>query len=625
MTESNYLSLKIINRRFLRDEKIETGKVLFCSDTMETFFDHNTRSRICLGKTRSVDFEEELKAPNLNDVGEFVIVLQEGKIKYTNSELIRVDIRTRDQMVEILGGWDTFIPYNLVDNGRLIAPRTLASCVFTGEGVPIDELMDGIQEFIDDFTTEGIDASQISSGTIDYERLPKEARMDILPVPNAEARLSLTKEQIQNNDVVQEDDTGRMFFVIDDTKLGSESAFKEFTVGSIPWAAVINRPLSISLKNGAVGSVLLNTSASIESQKLVIPVVINVDYVENGILKKVNGGTGNQTGTAAFVERETNDNTMHIAGFNTNGKMIESNGITAKDGILYASGFKSNDTNTPTTLPNITTTNITINKNDGAKISSIDAVGKDGSKTNIIKYDNGVIFGDKNDSTKVYGNAIEIDAETKITNKIGINDILIITDQKVESKRPIITKDELIISSDGSTNAGTLGYKNMGSCVSYSPNNPNSNGLYPNMTKSVYSSSVNGTILSNENSTYAIRRNKGSGSIPNADNIIEIGNDDVKVNGNEYIGNDLSVFGTLKVKGHISGTVSQANNADKLDGRDGSEYMLKDGSNNTRPPIVIAENSPAGRDGCLWIKKSTGVAHYWTGSIWTPISNTWKT
>lgn len=624
MAEINYLFLKIINRRFLRDEKIETGKILFCSDTTETFFDQNSRCRICLGKVKTVEFESELKNPNIDDIGLFVIVLQEGKIKYTNSELNRTDIKTRDQMIEILGGWDTFIPYNLVDNGRLIAPRTLASCVFTGEGVPIDELMDGIQDFIDEFTTDGVDASQITSGTIDYERLPKEARMDFYPVPNAETRLSLTKEQIQNCDVVQEDDTGKMFFVVDDTKLGSEAAFKEFTVGSIPWGAVINRPLSISLKDGAVGTVLTNTSSTTDSQKLTLAVVLNVDFVENGILKKKYGGTGNQNGTAAFVESLKNDNSMHIAGFDTNGKMIQSNSITAKDGVIHANGFVSDDKDIPTEIPNIKTNNININK-DSTKPNSIDAVGSDNSITNIIKYDNGIIFGDKNDSTKIYGNNIEINAEKKITHKIGINDILIIDDKNVKATRPIITKDELIIYSDDSTNAGTLGYKNMGTCVTYSPNNPNSDGLYPNMTSSTYNSVVKGTILSNENSTYGIKRNKGSGPIPNADNIIEVGNDSVKINGNADVGNDLSVFGTLKVKGRIYGTASQAVNADKLDGRDGSEYMLKDGSNNTLPPVVTQETAPTGRNNCLWIKTSTGVAHYWTGSAWTPISNTWKT
>ena len=622
MAEVNYLNLKAVYRMAVSDEKIETGKVLFCVDTYETFFDQNSTIRICLGRINPVSFESELPAPSVKDIGLFNIILEEAKIKYTTSELQRIDVTTRDQMIEILGGWDTFIPFNLISEGRLIAPRTLASCVFSGDGVPIEDFMMDMQNFVDKFRAEGIDASQITSGTIDFERVPKEARMDFYAVENEEARLKLTIDQIQNGDVVQEEDTGKMFFVVDETKLGLNTAFKEFTVGSIPWNSVINRPLSLTIKNGATGTVLTNTSSTVESQKLILPVNLNVDYVEAGILSKIYGGTGNQTGTAAFVENIKSNEEMNMAGFNADNKVIQSTSITARDGIIYPVNIVIKDIKVASQLPYIATHTIELSKN-GAP-DSIYAVGTDKLKTNILKYDNGVIFGDRADHTKINGVDIEITAETKISNKIGINDILIITNNNVEATKPVITKDKLILKSDGSTNAGILEYMTLGTCVAYTPNNPDGNGLYPNMTTSTFSSSVKGTVLSNQNSTYCIKRTKGAGFVPSADYIIELSNDDAKVNGDLNVGHDVTIFNTLKVKGRIYGTASQAVNADTLDGKHGSDYMYKDGSNNTNPPVIIQSAIPAGRTNCLWINSTTGIANYWTGTAWTPISNTWK-
>lgn len=621
-TGNTNLFVKLINRRNLNAEKFETGKITFCTDTTDTFFDQNTRSRVCLGRVNNVEFESDLKYPNIDDIGSFIIIKQEGKVKYTTSELKRIDVTTRDQMVELLGGWDVFIPYNLTSDGKLIAPRTLASCVFTGDGVSIDELMEGVQEFIDEFTLVGIDASRITSGTIDYERLPKEARLDFYPVENQDARLALTKEQIQNNDVVQENDTGKMFFVIDDTKLGTEAAFKEFTVGSIPWNAVVNRPLSISLKNGAVGTLLTVTSSTTESQKLSMNVELNVDYVSAGILSKMHGGTGNQTGTAAYVENDKNDELMNIAGFGSNGKMKQANTITAENGIIKASGYTTNNREVYSNLPKLNSNIINLKKNDTI-VNSINAV-NDTSSTNIVKYENGVVFGDINDLVSILADILTLNAGKQVTVKIGINDILNITDQNVESKKPISARTKVVITGSDGAEGGAITRGNMGVCVSYSPNNKDTNNLYPNMVASTYTSAVDGTILSSANNTFGLKRTKGSGPLPNADNIVEIHNDSAKINGDMDIGHDLSVYNDLKVKGHIYGTVSKANDSTKLGGRDSSEYMLKDGSNMVNSPVIIQANEPAGRTNCLWINSTTGVANYWTGAIWTPISNTWK-
>ena len=96
--------------------------------------------------------------------------------------------------------------------------------------------------------TTTIDASAIGSGTIDIDRLPSGALERLVVVANEAARLALTVTDVQNGDVVQEEDTGLMFFVKDQTKLGTEhpeQAYQEFTAGaatSVPWSGVTGKP-----------------------------------------------------------------------------------------------------------------------------------------------------------------------------------------------------------------------------------------------------------------------------------------------------------------------------------------------------------------------------------------------
>jgi hypothetical protein len=90
-----------------------------------------------------------------------------------------------------------------------------------------------------------IDASKITSGTISIDRLPAAALERLVPVANKAARLALTVAQVQDGDTVQEDDTKKMYRVVDDTKLTSEAGYKEFTAGSaasVPWSGVTDKP-----------------------------------------------------------------------------------------------------------------------------------------------------------------------------------------------------------------------------------------------------------------------------------------------------------------------------------------------------------------------------------------------
>lgn len=622
MAEELSIQVKKIERALVSAEPLETGKFIYCTDTREAFFDEDTKLRIFLGKIKTVDFEEELKAPNVNDMNSFVFIIQDNILKYTGSDLKWININTRDELTNILGSVDRFLPYNLIKNGQLIAPRTISSCVVTNDGSTLEELLNRLSDIINDWKINGIPGELITSGTVSYERIPKEARMDFVVVPNTEYRLNLTIDQVQNGDVVQQDDTGMMYFVVDDTKLGSEGAFKTFTVGSAPWANIVNKPISLTLINGAIGTTSLNTGGTLASQKLKIDVSLNVDHVSAGVLDKKYGGTGNQTNTAAFVEKDTKESEMHIAGFQPNGKMQESS-VTIKNGIIKATKIETTDNNISSTITNLDTKRIII-EGEPSDIVGKDTAGEIYNITNFTKTKN--IYGDtkNNIGSKLVGYDVEIEATRKIINRVDNKDILTINNDKIISSVPIDCKEKLTIKNNNII-VGEVGEFPVGKSVVYTTGNIDTNGLPSGMTTSIAVSNIKALGINASNHTYVIKKAPGLGANANADNVVEIRSDYVKLNSATFVSGELNVFGTVKVKDKIYGTSSQADNADKLDGLHASDFMRNDGSNNKNPSVMTQSTAPAGRLNCIWINTTTGVVNYWNGSDWTPISNTWKT
>ena len=89
-----------------------------------------------------------------------------------------------------------------------------------------------------------IDGSKIT-GTIPLSAIPKGAQERMIPVADDTARLALTSSNAQNGDVVKVEDTGIMYYIVDDTKLGTEEAFSVFTAGaasSVAWTGITGKP-----------------------------------------------------------------------------------------------------------------------------------------------------------------------------------------------------------------------------------------------------------------------------------------------------------------------------------------------------------------------------------------------
>lgn len=90
----------------------------------------------------------------------------------------------------------------------------------------------------------GLDAAKLT-GTIDIARLPQGALERCVVVANDTARLALTKTQVQQGDTVKVTATGKMFFVVDDTKLNTEAGYEIYTAGtatSVPWSGISGKP-----------------------------------------------------------------------------------------------------------------------------------------------------------------------------------------------------------------------------------------------------------------------------------------------------------------------------------------------------------------------------------------------
>lgn len=103
-------------------------------------------------------------------------------------------------------------------------------------------------------TLANIDASKITSGTLNADRLPEipiskipAAAMERLYVVESQsAAMSLT---IQKGDVVQIGSGGPMYFCVSESASTFATKFKEFTAGSatsVPWSGVTNAPTKLS-------------------------------------------------------------------------------------------------------------------------------------------------------------------------------------------------------------------------------------------------------------------------------------------------------------------------------------------------------------------------------------------
>lgn len=90
------------------------------------------------------------------------------------------------------------------------------------------------------FAEQNVDVSKLQ-GVISVDNLPATATATLKVVENEDAMLALTTDDVQNGDVVKNNETGKLFFVVDATKLNSIDGYVEFSA-TVDWASITNKP-----------------------------------------------------------------------------------------------------------------------------------------------------------------------------------------------------------------------------------------------------------------------------------------------------------------------------------------------------------------------------------------------
>ena len=92
-----------------------------------------------------------------------------------------------------------------------------------------------------------INASMLD-GVINEANLPKTAVATLKVVENQRARFALTKEDVQNGDVVKQADTNTLYFVKDDTQLNNENGYEPYSSGvasAVAWSGITDKPTTL--------------------------------------------------------------------------------------------------------------------------------------------------------------------------------------------------------------------------------------------------------------------------------------------------------------------------------------------------------------------------------------------
>lgn len=83
------------------------------------------------------------------------------------------------------------------------------------------------------------------TGVIDISHIPQGALERVVTVADDAARYKLTTSQVQLGDTVKVTATGRMYIVVDESKLSTSAGYMEYAAGtaaSVPWSGVTGKP-----------------------------------------------------------------------------------------------------------------------------------------------------------------------------------------------------------------------------------------------------------------------------------------------------------------------------------------------------------------------------------------------
>lgn len=242
---------------------------------------------------------------------------------------------------------------NVATATKLATPRVIA----IAGAVSGSATFDGSTNISISTTLANIDASKITSGTLNADRLPEipiskipAAAMERLYVVESQsAAMSLT---IQEGDVVQIGSGGPMYFCVSESASTFATKFKVFTAGaatSVPWSGVTNAPTKLSqftndsgftTNKGTVTSVAMSvpTGLSISGSPITASGTLALSYTSGYSIpttaRQTNWDTaywwGNHA-SAGYVKNSVNENITGIKNFMNGLKAFTNSATTSNE------------------------------------------------------------------------------------------------------------------------------------------------------------------------------------------------------------------------------------------------------------------------------------------------------
>lgn len=181
-------------------------------------------------------------------------------------------------------------------------------------------------------------ASNITTGTLPISVLPAGALERLVIVANQTARFALTTATVQNGDTVKQNDTGIMYYVVDDTNLSNSAGYETYTAGaatSVPYSGVTSIPSNIS----QLGGITFTTNDVPYFNGTIVTNISPSSYKALLSLSKTDVGLGNVVNSLQVIN--AGNGTSFASGTNASKPVAGTNGrlfATTDSGIFLDNG-----------------------------------------------------------------------------------------------------------------------------------------------------------------------------------------------------------------------------------------------------------------------------------------------
>jgi hypothetical protein len=195
------------------------------------------------GKEDSLGFTPENVANKENTT------IDTNTTKYPTVNLLKTGLDTKQDQDNLLDDISTLsgngiivrVNANTAESRSIVAGSSKVA-ITNGNGVSGNPSIDIGTLLASDIPN--LDASKITTGTIDIARLPAGAISKLITVADEAARFALTTGDVQNGDSVKQTDTDVIYYVVDDTNLDNASGYEVYSAET-DWSLISNKPQNI--------------------------------------------------------------------------------------------------------------------------------------------------------------------------------------------------------------------------------------------------------------------------------------------------------------------------------------------------------------------------------------------